>query len=126
MLIAVEPPPTEGLDALLPAWAQGLSLLSILVLIITSWLRGWVLTRAHAEREIDAERRIADIWKANFEQATELNEQLTGALQPILESNAAILRAVEALQARQIASEDRERAAEEREHWLRDRRDPQG
>lgn len=120
MLISGEAPviPDE-LGALLPPWAQQLSLLGILILIVTAWLRGWVLTRTQAERELEAERKIAGIWQANFEQATQLNEQLTGALQPVLDSNAAILKAVEAVQSRQLA-------AEERERWLRDRRDPQG
>lgn len=108
-----------GLDALMPAWAQQLSLLTLLILIVTSFLRGWVLTRAQAQREAESERRIADIWKGNFEQATELNNQLTSAFQPVLEQNAAILKAVEAVQARQLA-------AEERDRWLRDRGDRQG
>ena len=117
MLLAEVPQP-EGLDALMPAWAQQLSLLTLLVLIVASFLRGWVVTRAQAGREAEAERRIADIWKANFEQLNELNKQLTQAFQPVLESNAAILKAVEAVQTRQAAQEDRER-------WLRDRGDRQ-
>jgi hypothetical protein len=109
----------EGLDALMPAWAQQLSLLTLLILIVSAFLRGWVVTRNQNQRDIDAERRIADIWKSNFEQSTELNQRLTEALQPVLESNGAILKAVEAVQGRQQAQEERER-------WLRDRRDPQG
>lgn len=118
MLFAEVPAP-EGLDALLPAWAQQLSLLTLLILIVTAFLRGWVLTRHQATRETDAERRIADIWKGNFEQATELNKRLTDAFQPVLDQNSAILKAVEAVQARQQAQEDRDR-------WLRDRGDRQG
>lgn len=112
----------EGLDALLPPWAQQLSLLTLLVIIITAWVRGWVVTRAQAEREIEAERRISEIWKGNYEQSSQLNEQLTTAFQPVLESNAAILRVVESLQERQLEAERREESA----RWLRDRRDPQG
>jgi hypothetical protein len=110
---------TPSLDALLPAWAQQLSLLTLLILIVAAFLRGWVVTRAQAGREAEAERRIADVWKGNFEQSNALNKQLTDAFQPVLEQNAAILKAVEAVQARQVA-------AEERDRWLRDRRDPQG
>ena len=86
------------------------------LVIITAWVSGRVLTRAQADRELEAERRISDIWKGNFEQSTELNKQLTAALQPVLEQNEAILRAVEAVQTRQVAQEERER-------WLRERRD---
>ena len=119
MLFTEVPAPTDGLDSLLPAWAQGLSLVTLLILIVVAFLRGYIVTRAQAGREAEAERRIADVWKANFEQSNELNKQLTQALQPVLESNAAILKAVEAVQARQAA-------AEERDRWLRDRRDRQG
>lgn len=116
MFFAEEAP---SLDALLPTWAQQLSLLTLLVLIVMAFLRGWVVTRAQAGREAEAERRIADVWKGNFEQASDLNKQLTDAFQPVLDQNAAILKAVEAVQARQLA-------AEERDRWLRDRGDRQG
>lgn len=117
MFFAADPP--EGLDALLPAWAQQLTVLTLLVLIVTAFLRGWVVTRAQADRDAEAERRIADIWKTNFERSTQLNEQLTEALQPVLASNESILKVVQAVQARQEAQEERDR-------WLRDRGDRQG
>ena len=120
MNIAAEPPAIpEGLDALMPPWAQQLSLVGLLVLIVAAWLSGRVVTRAQVDRELEAERKIGDIWKSNYEQANQLNEQLTGAFQPVLESNAAILKVVESMQARQLEAEQRE----ERERWLRDRRD---
>jgi len=119
MLFSEVPSTPEGLDALLPAWAQQLSLLTLLILIVTSFLRGWVIPRSQAQRESEAERRITDIWKSNFEQSTELNKRLTDAFQPVLDQNAAILKAVEAVQARQLAQEERDR-------WLRDRGDRQG
>lgn len=113
MILSAEAVP-EGLDALMPAWAQQLGLLGILMAILFAWLRGWVVTRAAADREVDAERRIGDIWKENYQQSAELNQQLTGAFQPVLDSNAAILKVVESLQERQ------ERAEQER--WMRDGR----
>jgi hypothetical protein len=109
----------ESFNALLPAWAQQLSLLTLLILIVVSFLRGYVVSRSQAEREAEAERKIADIWKANYEHSIQLNKQLTESFQPVLDSNAAILKAVEAVQARQMA-------AEERDRWLRDRGDRQG
>jgi hypothetical protein len=118
MLLGAESGDVPSLDALLPAWAQQLSLLGLLIVIVVAFMRSWVLTRSQAAREVESERRIADIWKGNFEQSTELNKQLTAAFQPVLDQNAAILKAVEAVQTRQIAQE--ERAA-----WLRDRRGPE-
>lgn len=116
MLITAEVPAVpEGLDALMPPWAQQLSLITLLVLIVAAFMRGWVLTRAQADREIEAERRISDVWQGNFQGAEALNQQLTSALDPVLEGQAALLKAVEALQ-------DRQERAEERERWLRERR----
>lgn len=99
--------PSEGLDALLPPWAQGLSLLSLLILIITAWLRGWVVTKAQNERDIASERRIADIWETNFNGATQLNQQLTQSFAPVLASNEAVLKAVEAVQDEQRRMRER-------------------
>lgn len=120
MLLSADAPiAPDGLDSLMPQWAQQLSLISLLILVLAAFLRGWVVTRTQAEREIEAERRIAEVWKANFESSNELNEQLSQAFQPVLDSNAAILKAVESVQDRQARQEERE----ERERWLRDRRD---
>lgn len=113
----------EGLDALLPPWAQQLSLLTLLIVVIAAFARGYVLTRAQADRELEAERKIADIWKTNHEQSLDLLTRQTDAFQPVLEQNAAILRALEALQDRQIQAEEREERREERDRWMRDRRD---
>jgi hypothetical protein len=103
VILAGEAPPAipEGLDALLPPWAQQLSLVSLLVIAILAFLRGWVVTRPQAEREVAAERRIAEIWERNATQALELNRQLTEGLAPVLEGNEAILRAVQSLQEEQ-------------------------
>ena len=123
MNIAAESPAIpDGLDALLPPWAQQLSLVGLLVVIIAAWVTGRVVTRAQADRELEAERKIGDIWKSNYEHATELNQQLTGSFQPVLESNAAILKVVESMQARQLEAERREEARQ----WLRDRGDRDG
>lgn len=101
-------PAPEGLDALLPPWAQQLSLLGVLIIIITAWVRGWVLTRTQADREVASERRITDIWERNATQAMEHQKQLTeGVVAPILEGNQAILRAVQALQGEQERMRER-------------------
>lgn len=101
VLSADSTPVPEGLDALLPPWAQQLTVLTLLILIVSAFLRGWIVTRAQNERDIAAERRIADIWQQNFEKSTELNQKMTEALAPVLDSNSAILKAVEAVQREQ-------------------------
>lgn len=101
----------EGLDALLPPWAQQLSLVSLLIITIMAFVRGWVVTRAQNERDVAAERRIADIWQQNAEKSAQLTEEMTKALAPVLDSNAAILKAVEAVQREQeILRERRDRS----------------
>lgn len=125
MLIAAEVPAVpEGFDlnALMPPWAQQLSLLTLLILIVVAFARGWVITRTQADREVEAERRITEVWKGNYEGSNELNQQLTEGFQPVLDSNAAILKAVEALQDRQERAEERENQA----RWLREQRGTQG
>lgn len=99
-MIAVEVP-AEGLDALMPPWAQQISLLSLLILIVLAFLRGWIVTKLQNERDVDAERRVSDIWEANANQSTELNKELTQAFAPVLEQNEAILKAVLAVQEEQ-------------------------
>lgn len=104
----------EGLDALMPPWAQQLSLLSLLVVIIMAFLRGWVVPRTQNERDIAAERKISDIWQSNAQQAMELNREFANAFAPVLDGNEAILRAVEAVQSRLVAQEDEMRRLRER------------
>jgi hypothetical protein len=104
----------EGLDSLLPPWAQQLSLVSLLTIIIFAFLRGWVITRAQNERDIASERKISDIWQANAQQSMELNREFANAFAPVLEGNEAILRAVEAVQTRLVAQEDEMRRLRER------------
>lgn len=125
MLFAAEVPAVpEGFDlnALMPPWAQQLSLLTLLIVIVLAFARGWVVTRAQADREIEAERRITEVWKTNAESSNELTKQLTEGFEPVLDSNAAILKAVEALQDRQERAEERENQA----RWLREQRGNQG
>lgn len=109
MFLSGEAPavPTEGLDALLPPWAQGLSLLTVLILVIAAFARGIVVTRAQNERDIAAERRVSDIWESTAKDAIELNRQLTQAFTPILASNEAVLKAVEAVQEEQRRMRER-------------------
>jgi hypothetical protein len=87
-----------SLDALLPPWAQQLSLLGVMMLIVVAFVRGWVVTKAQNERDIAAERRVSDIWEKTASDASTNNEKLITALQPVLSSNEAILKAVTEVQ----------------------------
>lgn len=98
-----------SLDALLPPWAQQLSLLGVLMLIVMSFVRGWIVTKAQNERDIGAERRVSDIWEKNYIEANVNNEKLIAALQPVLASNEAILKAVSEVQEDQRRMRERRR-----------------
>lgn len=102
------PAVTDAIDAALPPWAQGLSLLTLLLIIVIAFLRGWVVTARQNERDIAAERRVSDIHEANAERAMALNDKIASeVVQPLLDGNAAILRAVSEVQEEQRRMRDR-------------------
>lgn len=96
-----------SLDALLPPWAQQLSLLGLLILIVIAFLRGWVITKAQNDSDIAAERRVSDIWESNAKDAAANNDKLIAALQPVLSGNEAILKAVSDVQDEQRRMRER-------------------
>jgi hypothetical protein len=98
MFLAADGSGTPDLDALLPPWAQQLSLLGIMVIIVLAFMRGYVITRAQNERDIAAERRVSDIWEKNFHDSEANNNKLIAALEPVLKGNDAILKAVSEVQ----------------------------
>jgi hypothetical protein len=93
----------------MPAWAQQISLLGLLILIVAAFLTGRIVTRTQNERDIAAERRVSDIWERNAEVANSQVDRLTAALQPVLDGNAAILRAVSEVQEEQRRMRERGR-----------------
>lgn len=108
MFVAGEAPiPAGGIEALLPPWAQGLSLLTLLIIIVVAFLRGWIITPSQNQRDIEAERRISDIWESNAKRATETIEQFTQAFAPLLEQSQTILRIVQGLQEEQQRMRER-------------------
>lgn len=111
MLFREEVPAVPDLNALMPAWAQQLSVLVLLILVVSAFLKGWVVTRAQNERDVAAERRIADIWEQNYLGEKANNEKLIAALQPVLSGNEAILKAVTEVQEEQRRTRERGRPA---------------
>jgi hypothetical protein len=107
MILGAETGEVPSLDALLPPWAQQLSLLGILVVIVFAFLRGWVVTKAQNERDIASERRVSEIWEKNYTETTANNDKLIAAFQPVLSSNEAILKAVSDVQEEQRRMRER-------------------
>jgi hypothetical protein len=96
-------------NALMPPWAQQLTVLSMLVIIVSAFIRGWVVTRRQNESDLAAERKVSDIWEKNAEVANSQVDRLTAALQPVLDGNAAILKAVTEVQEEQRRMRERGR-----------------
>jgi hypothetical protein len=109
VFLAEEAPAIPDLNALLPPWAQQISLLGLLLAIVLAFLRGWVITKLQNERDIAAERRVSDIWERNAQVANSQVDRLTAALQPVLDGNAAILKAVSEVQEEQRRMRERGR-----------------
>lgn len=97
----------DGIDALLPPWAQQLSVLGLLLIAVMSFVRGWIVTKSQNERDIAAERRVSDIWESNATKALEISQTLTTTLAPVLDQNDAILKAVSEIQEEQRRARER-------------------
>jgi hypothetical protein len=109
VLFAEPTPAVPDLNALMPAWAQQLTVLGLLILIVSAFLRGWIVTKRQNESDLAAERRVSDIWEKNAEVANSQVDRLTAALQPVLDGNSAILKAVTEVQEEQRRMRDRGR-----------------
>jgi hypothetical protein len=107
VLLGAETGDTSGIDALLPPWAQGITIAGLLTVIVIAFLRGYIVTRAQNERDIAAERRVSEIWEKNYKESTQNNEKLLAALQPVLSSNQAILKAIGDVQEEQRRMRER-------------------
>jgi hypothetical protein len=91
----------DGIDALMPPWAQQLSLVGLLILIVAAFMRDWVISAARHEKEMASERKVSEVWEQNATRAAEVLTEFTTALDPVLKGNEAILKAVSDIQAEQ-------------------------
>jgi len=60
----------------------------------------WYSSRQH-DRELELERKVTEVWKQNAEELKPMLEQLLDTLKPLGQSDAAILKAIEGIQASQ-------------------------
>jgi hypothetical protein len=100
-------PIPDVVNEVLPPWAQGLSLVSLLTLVILAFLRDWVISAKRNEREVAAERRVSDTWESNYEKLSLSIDKLIVAFEPVLKSNEAILKAVTEVQEEQRRTRER-------------------
>jgi hypothetical protein len=88
----------DGIDALMPPWAQQLSLVGLLILIVAAFMRDWVISSSRHEKEMASERKVSEVWEQNATRAIEVLQNFTEALEPVLRGNDAILKAVSEIQ----------------------------
>lgn len=89
------------IDAALPDWVQGISLLTFLLLTVLAFLRDWVITSRRHERELALKDRVIEVWEGVANKATENNDRLVDALDPVLKGNDAVLKILGEMQEEQ-------------------------
>jgi uncharacterized protein YgbK (DUF1537 family) len=88
-------------DLQIPLWLNDLSLPGAIILFGLALARGWLLTSGQATRLAEAHAKVSDLWKQVAEERQETILQLNEQLEPLMQGNEAILRAVEELQRQQ-------------------------
>lgn len=85
----------------IPSWLTDLSLPGAIVLFGLALARGWILTSGQANRIVEAYSKVSDLWKQVAEERQETISKISEQLDPLMQGNEAILRAVEELQRQQ-------------------------
>lgn len=85
----------EGLSV---SGLKDIGIVSMCFLFTVALARNWLYTSGQMEKMISGYERLADTWEAVATQQKETIELLTLSVDPIIQGNEAILRAVESLQ----------------------------
>lgn len=96
-------------DVSLPAWAERVSVVGLIVFFGLALARGWLMTSGQAERLLDSERRVSELYRQAAETSQANADRMVTAIEPVTAGNAAILRAVEEIQREQMAQRYRGR-----------------
>jgi len=97
---AAVPPDLGGL-ADIPKIITDLGWVGVAILVTFMFATNRWYSSKQVERMLDTEREITQVWKQNAEELKPMLEELVQILQPLGQSDAAILKAVEGLQAAQ-------------------------
>lgn len=82
----------------IPVWLGDLSLPGAIVLFGIALARGWLLTSGQANRLAEAHAKVAQLWEQVATERGETIRQLNEQMDPLIQGNEAILKAVEELQ----------------------------
>lgn len=117
-IVAAEvPTPTAELPGLadIPKLVTDLGWVGMAILVAFMFATSRWMSNSQHEKLMEKEREVTAVWKQTAEQLKPALEELIDSLGPIGQGNAAILKAVEALQ-----------ASQELDRRFRDRRDSRG
>lgn len=85
----------------IPSWIGDMSLPTAIVLFGFMLARNWLYTSGQVNRLLDASQRVADLWEKVATERQETIKLLAESTEPVIQGNAAILKAVEELQRQQ-------------------------
>ena len=109
-------PPSELANLVeIPNMVTDLGWVGVAILVASMFITGRWMSRRQHEELMEKEREVTAVWKQNAEELKPALQELIEALAPIGQGNAAILKAVEALQ-----------ASNELDRRFRERRDNRG
>lgn len=102
MLLAAETPAELSGLLEIPKMITDLGWVGVAILVTAMFATGRWMSRKQHEEIIEAEKEITAVWKQNAEELKPVVQELVRSLEPVAQGNAAILKAIEALQASQI------------------------
>ena len=86
------------LPATIPGWISDVGVVGLIIFFGLGLARGWWYTAFQYRNMKEQLEKVAEIWKQVAEERKKINELLTEGTEPIIQGNAAILRAVDELQ----------------------------
>lgn len=103
------------IPAAIPDWVSNVGVVSLILFFGLGLARGWWYTAGQVTRTIEQYEKVAKLWEQVATERKEINLILTQVTEPIIQGNAAILKAVEELQREQDTRRpDRTRGRDDR------------
>lgn len=85
----------------IPAWLTDVGIVGLVIFFGLALARNWIYTRGQVNELLKARSEAAAIWEKIAEERQQVNMQLNKYIEPVMQSNEAILRAVKSLQRQQ-------------------------
>lgn len=82
----------------IPSWLQDISLPGAIVLFGFALATNWLYTRGQVNKMMETAMLVAKLWETVAKERQETNTKLLESTEPLIQGNAAILKAIEELQ----------------------------